>query len=144
MVIAKDITIKVKTASGQSKSSKSVVQNSTASGGGFLCFSASSGSASKNSSEATFHGATENAYYIRIPGPQVIGYLLQFTPKDNSFPYSPATTLADGKESDVIAAFNLYKNPNRLNKADDKLKISAPSSAAAPLPASAPSSNPSY
>lgn len=142
MAIAKDITIKVKTASGQSKSSKSVVQNSTASGGGFLCFSASSGSASKNSSEATFHGATEDAYYIRIPGPQVIGYFLQFTPKDNSFPYSPTTTSADGKESDVIAAFNLYKNSNRLNKADDKLKISASSSAAAPLPDSAPSSNP--
>lgn len=137
MAIAKDITIKVKTASGQSKSSKSVVENATASGGSFLCFSASSGSASKNSSEATFHGATADAYYIRIPGPQVIGYFLQFVPKDNSFPYSATTTQTkDGKESEVIAAFNLYKNPNRLNKSDNKPTISPASPV--PVPVSKP------
>lgn len=112
MVIAKDITIKVKIDANNSKSAKSVVENASANGSGFLCFSASSSSSSKSSSESTFHGSHGGFYYIRIPGPQVIGYFLQFVPQDNSLKYEP--TYTDQGESPVIEAFKLYNQAKEI------------------------------
>ena len=108
MVIAKDITIKVKMNKSDSKSAKSVVENLSSTGGGFFGFSSSGASSSKNSSESTFHGAHGEYYYIRIPGPQVLGYFLQLVPQDNSVPYKP--TFTDKGESPVIQAFKLYNH----------------------------------
>ncbi len=122
MAIAKDITIKVKMTELNSATAKSVIENSSSASGGFLCFSVSSASSSKNSSEATFHGSHGEYYYIRIPGPQVIGYFLQFVPQDNSVPYTPLTT-ASGS-SPVIDAFHLFDNAHRLIGASDRLPTS--------------------
>lgn len=113
MAIAKDITIKVKTTSETSKSAKSVVENASASGGGFFCFSVSSASSSKSSSESTYHGAHGEYYYIRIPGPQIIGYFLQLVPQDNSVLYDPEH-LKDGNS--VIEAFKLYHQSTDLKR----------------------------
>jgi hypothetical protein len=119
MAIAKDITIKVKTTADKSTNAKSVVENSSASSGGFLCFSVSSASSSKNSSESTFHGHQGEFYYIRIPGPQVIGYFLQFVSQDNSTPYKP--TFTDKNDSPIIKAFQLYDQASVLLNSADKL-----------------------
>jgi hypothetical protein len=114
MVIAKDITIKVKTTEETSKSAKSVVEKASSTGGGFLCFSASSASSSKNSSESTFHGEVSGYYYIRIPGPQIIGYFLQLVPQDNSVTYKPTKT--DKGDSPVIQALELYNNAREVQQ----------------------------
>jgi hypothetical protein len=119
MAIAKDITIKVKMTESTSESAKSVIENSSGASGGFLCFSVSSASSSKNSSEATFHGSHGEYYYIRVPGPQVIGYFLQFVPQDNSVPYTPLIT-ASGS-SPVIDAFHLFDNAHQLIGESDRL-----------------------
>jgi hypothetical protein len=118
MAIAKDITIKVKMTESTSESAKSVIENSSGASGGFLCFSVSSASSSKNSSEATFHGSHGEYYYIRIPGPQVIGYFLQFVPQDNSVPYTPLITPSGS--SPVIDAFHLFDNAHKLIVASDR------------------------
>ncbi|WP_434684173.1 coiled-coil domain-containing protein [Pseudanabaena minima] len=125
MIIAKDVTIRIKTQSGSSKNTKSVVEKSTASGGGLFCFSASSGSASKSSAETAMHGATSDGYYIRIPGPQILGYYLQFVPKDNSLTFSPATTKKnDDGESEIIRAFDSYRDfiPKHKEEATDDIR----------------------
>ncbi|WP_138497345.1 hypothetical protein [Nostoc sp. PA-18-2419] len=114
MVIAKDITIKVKKTEEISKNAKSVVDNSSSSRGGFLCFSSASASSSKNSSESTFHGAHGEHYYIRIPGPQIIGYFLQLVPQDNSSLYKPNTD--ENGDSPILKAFEVY------NKAKEQAK----------------------
>jgi hypothetical protein len=121
MAIAKDITIKVKITKTNSASAKSVVESSSAAGGGFLCFSVSSASSSKNSSESVFHGSHGEYYYIRIPGPQVIGYFLQFVPKDNSTPYEP--TFTDKGDSPVIKALQLYDRAHALLGSSDNLLL---------------------
>jgi signal transduction histidine kinase len=111
MAIAKDITIKVKTTSEKSSNAKSVVENASSSGGGFLCFSVSSASSSKSSSESTYHGAHGEYYYIRIPGPQIIGYFLQLVPQDNSELYDPEK-IKDSQA--VIEALKLYHQTTNM------------------------------
>ncbi|MEM9450330.1 MAG: hypothetical protein AAGA75_17585 [Cyanobacteria bacterium P01_E01_bin.6] len=141
MIIAKDVTIRIKTTTGSSKSIKSVVESSSSSGGGLFCFSASSSSASRNSSESTMHGSTSDGYYIRIPGPQVLGYYLQFVSADNSLTFSPETTAvkSDG-ESEIIKAFDMYRDePNghepKLKEAEEQPQIASAPSEPVPVPA---------
>jgi len=125
MAIVKDVTIKVKTSHMTSEAAKTVVENANASSGGFLCFSVSSSSSSKNSSESSMHGAQGEYYYIRIPGPQILGYFLQMLPKDNAEMYKP-TTSADGK-NEILEAFKLYDNaPELLKTSGELLKITTP------------------
>lgn len=119
VAIVKDVTIKVKKSSMTSSSAKSVVENASSSSGGFLCFSVSSSSSSKNSSESVMHGAHGEYYYIRIPGPQVIGYFLQMVPQDNAEIYKPCTD-PSGKNP-IIEAFQLYDAAPELLKAADSI-----------------------
>jgi hypothetical protein len=90
-VIAKDITIKVKQSNSTSQLSKSLAEQSSSTAGGFLCFSASSASSSKSTAESSYHGEHNNYTYIRIPGPQILGWFLQLTPPDNSSRYEALT-----------------------------------------------------
>jgi hypothetical protein len=125
MAIVKDVTIKVKTSHMTSEAAKSVVENASASSGGFLCFSVSTSSSSKNTSESSMHGAHGEYYYIRIPGPQILGYFLQMLPEDNAVMYKPATS-ADGK-NEVLEAFKLYdRAPELLKASGELLKITSP------------------
>jgi len=120
MVVVKDVTIKVKKSKMTSEAAKSVVENASASSGGFLCFSVSSSSSSKNSSESSMHGSHGEYYYIRIPGPQILGYFLQMLPKDNAEMYKP-TTSSDGK-NEILEAFKLYDSaPAELLKASSEI-----------------------
>ncbi len=90
-VIAKDITIKVKQSNANSQLSNSLSEQSSSTAGGFLCFSASSASSSKSTSESSYHGDHHGYTYIRIPGPQILGWFLQLTPPDNSSRYEALT-----------------------------------------------------
>ena len=86
-VIAKDITIRIEITGNEAKANREYMESNQQSGGGLFCFSASSSSSSKSHSESAYFGSTEKFFYIRIPGPQILGWFLQFTPMDNATPY---------------------------------------------------------
>ena len=86
-VIAKDITIRIQCDQTESESSRQYMEQSDARSGGIFGFRASSGSSSKSQSESAYFGSTSNFFYIRIPGPQILGWFLELTPADNASPY---------------------------------------------------------
>ncbi|WP_281660903.1 coiled-coil domain-containing protein [Microvirgula aerodenitrificans] len=107
LIIAKDITLKFKLTDELSEEASEIVEHQSATSGGIFCFSASSSSASSSSAKSMYHGSHQGYYYIRIPGPQVIGYLLQFTPADNSEEY--IADLSSEGDSKVLQAFKMYE-----------------------------------
>ncbi|MDR2784904.1 MAG: hypothetical protein LBB83_03205 [Treponema sp.] len=86
-VIAKDITIKIAANETEAESSRKYMESSHSSSGGILGFRTSTSGSSKSQSEAAYFGSTADYFYIRIPGPQIIGWFLEFTPMDNTNPY---------------------------------------------------------
>jgi hypothetical protein len=63
------------------------MESSHSSSGGIFGFRTSTAGSSKSQSEAAYFGSTSNYFYIRIPGPQIIGWFLEFTPADSTSPY---------------------------------------------------------
>lgn len=88
-VIAKDITIRVKISQEEMSENKSYVESQNSTSGGFFGFSASSAGNSKNCSESSYVGVRNNFIYIRIPGPQILGWFQQLVPLDVSEKYMP-------------------------------------------------------
>ena len=87
-IIAKDITFKLSRTETESAGSNKNSKADSAIGGGFGPFSASSASSSSSASESAYSGVHNDSLYIRIPGPQILGWYLQFTPDDQSKPYT--------------------------------------------------------
>ena len=87
-VIAKDVTIDVTTDTSKSDGYSSYLKNTSASGGGFLCFSANSSTTFGASTETGSSGETTNHFLIRIPGPQILGWVLEYVDADQSRPYT--------------------------------------------------------
>lgn len=83
-VVVKDVTITFQLATGQTDAFKSVMDSRSASGGGFLCFSASSSSASHSDHSSLSSTSTGNTVTIHMPGPQILGWFLETVPKDGS------------------------------------------------------------
>ncbi|MEO1432758.1 MAG: hypothetical protein AAFV71_27570 [Cyanobacteria bacterium J06633_8] len=102
MIIAKDITFKIEIDASQSNQLNKNMQESSSYGGGFLCFDYSHASSSSSSSQSTYHGQQGNHYYIRVPGPQILGYTLQLVPEDNT-ELKPSLTGGDDKLTFVQA-----------------------------------------
>lgn len=87
MVIAKDITIKVVNTQDVKSFSKTVESESMSGNAGLFCFSVSGGKSSDSMAESSFHGHDNSSFYIRIPGPQILGYYQQFVKLDESKDY---------------------------------------------------------
>ena len=83
-IIAKDVTMKIAIDDQHKDVAQSVLQQASSSGGGFLCFSASSSRASGQTSKSFYFKIEENNLVIKIPGPQVIGWFMEFVPEDKS------------------------------------------------------------
>lgn len=102
-VLGKDTVIKVTSNNTDSKAFKSQFDKAADSSGGFLCFSNSSASRSSASSNASSTVATSNGVVIRIAGPQILGYIMQLTAKDQTKTFQPTATeeifLEDNPES---------------------------------------------
>ncbi len=87
-IIVKDLTIKYKLEGEDTEKMKSVLNATAGASGGFLFFSAHARTTSKQETDA-FSWKKEGEYLtIRIPGPQIIGWILNLVPKDMSSPYS--------------------------------------------------------
>lgn len=114
LVIAKDITVKVKTTQSNSSAMNSIIESERASSGGFLCFSSSSASSSKNSSNIVMSGSEGEYFYIKVPGPQVLGYYLQMVPSDKDVsPYEPI--IKEDGSNEIMDALNGF-NVDIINK----------------------------
>ena len=95
-ILCKDVLIKISNMNLESTEEKRHVLERSQSSGGFLCFSYNKASeGSSDTSRATFELASDGML-VRIPGPQILGYIQQIVPKDNSTPYDPKQSL--GKE----------------------------------------------
>lgn len=88
-VIAKNITIRIKVNHDEMDENKSYIESQSSSSGHCFGFSAKSASDSKNCSESCYVGARNDFIYIRIPGPQILGWFQQLVPLDMSEPYVP-------------------------------------------------------
>ncbi|GHN02225.1 hypothetical protein WSM22_37140 [Cytophagales bacterium WSM2-2] len=83
-VIVKDVTLKFKATNDGASTIKNVLDSNSSAGGGFLCFSASNSSTLSESGEAFHHKVDGQMVTIKIPGPQIIGWYLEYLPKDLS------------------------------------------------------------
>ncbi|KAJ4132315.1 hypothetical protein NW754_015130 [Fusarium falciforme] len=83
-IVVKDVHIVMSKASKFDASEINDMQSSSSSGGGFLCFSASKSSSSSDHREAFSMRNTESDISIRIPAPQILGWISQLAPEDLS------------------------------------------------------------
>ena len=63
------------------------MENHEASGGSIFVFRHNSSHSRSSQSESAYFGSSANYFYIRIPGPQILGWFLELTPADNASPY---------------------------------------------------------
>jgi hypothetical protein len=83
-VIAKDVTISIQLDETNIKDAKQAFESQSAVMTNVFCFSASGGASHSSSSESHFSGVVGNKLVIKIPGPQIIGWFLEFVPEDRS------------------------------------------------------------
>ncbi|KAJ6575756.1 hypothetical protein DFH09DRAFT_1361850 [Mycena vulgaris] len=122
-LIAKDIVVRVTHAATNTSDSKTTDASSSASSGGFLCFSYSKSNSSNSSATASSFQAYSNGYIIKIPGPQILGYMIQKTDSDDA-ELMPAELPAD-----------FFIPDDEYNKA-----VNGPANGANPAPEHSPAS----
>jgi hypothetical protein len=83
-LIAKDITIITENAESSSTDKKSSSESASSGGGGWWASNGNDNNASKFKGSSSTAASTNNRTVIKIPGPQIIGWFLQFTKKDES------------------------------------------------------------
>lgn len=86
-VIVKDVTIKIDLDEEHQASASAVASAASSTSGGCFCFSVSSSSSSSSSSQSSFSSAQGTSVIIKIPGPQILGWFLEYVAKDESTPY---------------------------------------------------------
>ncbi|UPL04145.1 hypothetical protein LCI18_015079 [Fusarium solani-melongenae] len=89
-VVVKDVHIILASESGFEDSEIHDMQSASASGGGFLCFQASKSASSSDHRDAFSMASDKNRISIRIPAPQILGWVTQLAPEDHSLKtYTP-------------------------------------------------------
>jgi hypothetical protein len=98
-LIVKDVTINIALSNVTTASKAASSAQSSSASGGIFCFSVSSSSSSSASSKEATSVQIANNVIIKIPGPQILGWFLEYVPKDISSLYKampsdflPATT----------------------------------------------------
>ncbi|GLY20088.1 hypothetical protein LWF15_24435 [Kineosporia rhizophila] len=107
-VVAKDVTLQFEMNSSQTDAVQQILDSRSAVGGGFLCFSASSSSASHSDSSSLRTKTEGNTVTINMPGPQILGWFCEFVPIDGSTPLSYPQTSA-GDELNIIQFVDALK-----------------------------------
>ncbi|KAF8149916.1 hypothetical protein B0H34DRAFT_667269 [Crassisporium funariophilum] len=85
-IICKDITIKIHMQDADMDAASEEMEKYAATSAGILCFSTNSSSQSKSMDKSYTFTQTSDGCVIRIPGPQILGYILQLTDKDETTP----------------------------------------------------------
>ncbi|KAK6988582.1 ZnMc domain-containing protein [Favolaschia claudopus] len=76
-LIVKDMMIRIVHTASSSEDAKRAERESSAASGGIFCFSYSQSSASSSSESASSFSQYNNGYIVKIPGPQILGYMMQ-------------------------------------------------------------------
>jgi hypothetical protein len=155
-VLVKDCVIKISSSATDTESFKKNFNEQSESSGGFLCFSHSAGSRSSSdtSSSATTH--TKDGIVVRIPGPQILGYIMQLTGQDQSQPFAamndadlffededdalkPKTSSTAGRANafnvNAAAASSSSAGSNGIRSYDEENQMPAAATTGAPRPA---------
>ncbi|KAI0050873.1 hypothetical protein FA95DRAFT_1676382 [Auriscalpium vulgare] len=91
-VIAKDILVKISASGSEDSSSARAFTEKASASGGVLCFSFSHASHSEGDSSSVSMQEMSDGLVIKVPGPQILGYMMQVTPRDASHKYESANT----------------------------------------------------
>lgn len=91
VLIAKDVTIKVKIDMAKSEALRSTSKSVKSQGGGFLVFSISRSEAASSEEDSMNSFVMNGQMIARAPAPQIIGYWTQFLPPDRSTYIDEAT-----------------------------------------------------
>ncbi|KAF3913691.1 hypothetical protein AA313_de0202156 [Arthrobotrys entomopaga] len=83
-IVVKDIHIILSSTETYDESTIKDIQSSSQSGGGFLCFSTSKSSNSSEHRESAVVQHEGTNLSIKIPAPQIIGWICELTPEDHS------------------------------------------------------------
>lgn len=83
-LLVKDVIIRVCRAATNSENSVANSQSDSQAAGGILCFSYSKSSSSKSEARASNFKAYSHGFEIKIPGPQILGYIMQSTDTDDA------------------------------------------------------------
>ncbi|KAI0050912.1 hypothetical protein FA95DRAFT_499075 [Auriscalpium vulgare] len=89
-LIAKDILVKISSNEGDDASSAKALSEKASASGGVLCFSFSHASHSEGDSSSVSTQTMSNGLVVKVPGPQILGYMMQVTPRDATSEYKPA------------------------------------------------------
>jgi hypothetical protein len=113
-ILCKDVYIKCSGMSTESREERKHLLEKAQASGGIFCFSYNSASEnSKDSSAASFSLASDGMI-VRIPGPQILGYVQQILPRDMSTKYDATNSL--GKEFYLPPPVSIEKAQNKDNK----------------------------
>ncbi|KAF7325505.1 ZnMc domain-containing protein [Mycena kentingensis (nom. inval.)] len=83
-LIVKDVMIRIIHTDEASDDTKRAEAASSTMSGGILCFSGSKSSSSSSSFSSSNFTQYSNGYIVRIPGPQILGYMMQKTDGDEA------------------------------------------------------------
>lgn len=120
-VIAKDVSIKFTSATSVSASFAETVEKHASKGGGFLCFSTNSSSASSSDKSGVVANSNANSVTVRFTAPQVLGYYMQAIPEDKSN-HINATNIKDMSIVGFISNFKLMLDDYSKDMMSDTMK----------------------
>ncbi|TCD66804.1 hypothetical protein EIP91_000940 [Steccherinum ochraceum] len=83
-IICKDITIKISETRSEGNASKRNLRQDASASGGILVFSYAQSTSSTSSENSYSFQSCADGCVIRIPGPQILGYILQLTDNDTT------------------------------------------------------------
>lgn len=110
-VVAKDVTIQFQVSQSALSAVQQVLDSRSATGGGFLCFNASSSTASHTDASSLNTKTQGTVVTINMPGPQILGWFLEFTPKDNSDPMTTDEPVDKHSYLNIIKFAEALKRP---------------------------------
>jgi hypothetical protein len=105
-LVVKDVNITFQATESSLSAVQSVLDSKSATGGGFLCFSASSSSASHSDSSSIATRSQGTLINIAMPGPQILGWYLEMTPQDNSTILTSAPPTSSTDDINIIQFIN--------------------------------------
>ncbi|GAQ87349.1 hypothetical protein KFL_003470060 [Klebsormidium nitens] len=110
IVVAKDMTIKIEMDAKTYGDAHSFLESSSTSGGGCFCFSYSKSSSSKSATDSTYSFHDGKNMVIKIPGPQILGWFLEFTGQTANFEFPEY-----GNGTDANSVESLLPRGNNAN-----------------------------
>ena len=114
-IVVKDVNITFNATESSLKAVQTVLDSKSAVGGGFLCFSASSSSASHSDHSSTSVKSEGTTIRISMPGPQILAWYLEMTPADQS------TVLSSSDAGSGTADINILQFVKQLAKLKGQL-----------------------